>query len=249
MTLTRAHLQGMEGLQTWEGSTAVRSILCLFCLSGLTGCRSVNPDLRPPQIVSEGPTPSVASALPPAPTPSVDRTPGPWEDVPAGWIPPAGIERRWKAIVLHHSGTANGNAEVFDRWHRERQWDGVGYDFVIGNGTDSGDGQVEVTYRWRQQKVGAHCKTPGNWANEDAVGICVVGNFDQGMPTRLQMQALTKLVLFLMDRYAIPTLRIYGHEAVPGAHETHCPGLLFPMDRLVAALDSASPSPRTLLGP
>ena len=98
---------------------------------------------------------------------------------PAGWVPPAGIERRWRAIVIHHSDTDCGNAAIFDNEHKNRGWEGVGYDFVIGNGNGSGDGQVEVTIRWRQQKTGAHCKTPNNWANEEAVGICLVGKFEQ----------------------------------------------------------------------
>jgi len=73
------------------------------------------------------------------------------------------------AIVIHHSATENGNAAIFDRMHREHNhWDGVGYDFVIGNGTNSGDGEVEVTFRWQGQIAGAHCGgTIGNWANID----------------------------------------------------------------------------------
>jgi len=160
-------------------------------------------------------------------------------DVPGTWIPPADRERRWKAIVIHHSATATGNAEVFDRWHREENhWDGVGYDFVIGNGSDSADGGVEVTFRWQEQRAGAHCGgTPGNWANEEAVGICLVGDFNQSRPTPTQMRALTKLVRFLQQRYDIPVDRVYGHGTTPGARVTECPGRQFPMARLKAALE------------
>jgi hypothetical protein len=77
--------------------------------------------------------------------------------VPRDWIPPAAVERRWTAIIVHHSYTETGNVAVFDRYHRESKgWDGVSYDFVIGNGNGSGDGQVEVTFRWRKQVPGAH---------------------------------------------------------------------------------------------
>ncbi len=114
---------------------------------------------------------------------------------------------------------------------------GVGYDFVIGNGTNSGDGQVEVTFRWRKQLTGAHCKTPNNWANEKAVGICLVGNFNQTVPTRRQMQSLVKLVRFLQNRYRIPKSRVYGHKTTPGARVTDCPGKRFPMGRLKSMLD------------
>ncbi len=159
--------------------------------------------------------------------------------VPRGWVPPSHLERKWTAIVIHHSGTKNGNAAIFDKWHREgNHWEGVGYDFVIGNGTNSGDGEVEVTYRWRQQKTGAHCGgTAGNWANKEAVGICLVGNFNKTAPTTKQMEAVKKLIHFLQKRYAISKGRVYGHKSTPGAGVTDCPGKRFPMSRLKSTLE------------
>jgi len=154
------------------------------------------------------------------------------------WLPPSHLEKSWSAIVIHHSGTTNGNADIFDKWHRQgNHWEGVGYDFVIGNGTDSTDGQVEVTFRWRQQMTGAHCKTPNNWANEDAVGICLVGNFNDTSPTDSQMRSLLDLIRFLQNRYRIPRSRIYGHNTAPGARATDCPGKNFPMSKLKSMLD------------
>ena len=161
------------------------------------------------------------------------------KSVPRDWLPPSFLEKRWTAIVIHHSGTTNGNTVIFDKWHRQgKHWEGVGYNFVIGNGTDSADGQVEVTFRWREQLTGAHCKTPSNWANENAVGICLVGNFNDTMPTSQQMQSLLKLIRFLQNRYNIPTSRIYGHRDTPGARATDCPGKKFPMLRLKEMLGS-----------
>ncbi len=159
-------------------------------------------------------------------------------NIPRDWVPPVWLEKKWTAIVIHHSGTKNGNAAIFDRWHKEgNHWEGVGYNFVIGNGTDSGNGQVEVTFRWRKQKTGAHCGgTPGNWANKEAVGICLVGNFNQTVPTRRQMQSILKLIRFLQNRYRIPKSRIYGHKTTPGAGPTDCPGRNFPMARLKSML-------------
>ena len=161
-----------------------------------------------------------------------------YKNIPRGWLPPSQVEKRWTAIVIHHSATENGNAAIFDKRHREENyWEGVGYDFVIGNGTDSGDGQVEVTFRWRRQIAGAHCGgTPGNWANEDAVGICLVGNFDYTVPTARQMQSLLRLISFLQKRYGISKSRIYGHKTTPGARVTDCPGSMFPMGKLKSML-------------
>jgi hypothetical protein len=139
---------------------------------------------------------------------------------------------------VHHSATDEGNAAIIDKWHRENNgWNGVGYDFVIGNGTNSGDGEVEPTYRWRGQLTGAHAGgTPGNWANEEGIGICLVGDFNRSTPTTRQMDSLVRLIRFLQQRYGIPKSRIYGHGSTPGGHSTDCPGRRFPMSWLKSNL-------------
>ncbi len=115
------------------------------------------------------------------------------------WYPPKHLEKGWKGIIIHHSLTKQGNAAVFNNYHKNgHKWKGIGYDFVIGNGNGSGDGQVEVTFRWREQIAGAHCGgTPNNWANIDGIGICLVGDFSKTVPTNRQMQSLVKLIRFL----------------------------------------------------
>jgi hypothetical protein len=156
--------------------------------------------------------------------------------VPSAWIP-SRSNRAWSAIIIHHSATDEGNASVIDKWHREKGWDGIGYDFVIGNGTNSGDGEIEPTFRWRGQLTGAHTgDTPGNWANEEGIGICLVGDFDRYTPTNRQIESLIKLVRFLQQRYHIPKSRIYGHGTTPGGHKTECPGRRFPMTWLKSNL-------------
>ena len=170
--------------------------------------------------------------------PVIDATPQvvPVSDIPWNWYPPRTAEKNWSAIIVHHSATETGNMALFDREHKAKGWDGVGYDFVIGNGSDSADGEIEVTFRWRQQVTGAHCKTPDNWANEDGIGICLVGNFDNRRPTQRQMQSIMKLTNFLQQRYNIPKSRIFGHGDTPGAHVTDCPGSQFPMWQFKSSL-------------
>jgi len=151
-----------------------------------------------------------------------------YSDIPASWYP-RGRERAWKAIVIHHSAGNNGCAEAFDKAHRARGWDELGYHFVIGNGSGSPDGFVEIGPRWRKQKHGAHCRTPGNFYNERGIGICLVGNFDQSYPTSRQMASLRKLVLFLMHRYNISPQHVYGHGELKS---TRCPGRHLSMGQL-----------------
>ncbi len=207
-------------------------IIC-GCLFVLSGCE-VNKE--PPAVIVYTPPIDIKPDRPPdvkpRPTPRyVDKS------VPRSWHPPLRLEKKWEAIIIHHSATSTGNVAKFDKKHREENhWQGVAYDFVIGNGTDSGDGQVEVTFRWRGQLPGAHCKTHNNWGNEKGIGICLVGNFDYTTPTVRQMQSLVKLVRFLQKRYKIPKRFIYGHGDTPGARVTDCPGRRFPMARLKSML-------------
>ena len=133
---------------------------------------------------------------------------------------PAGrkISPRWTTIVIHHSATAAGGAAEFDRYHRKANgWDELGYHFVIGNGTLTPDGYVEVGSRWHKQKHGAHCKTPGNYFNEHGIGVCLVGDFTRSRPTARQLASLQRLVSFLMDRCNIPASRVTTHGAVTRA--------------------------------
>jgi hypothetical protein len=212
----------------------IRACTIWCCLFVFSGC--IYNDEPLPQIVYEParknrvvPPSTVEPRTPPK---NIDRT------IPPSWVPPSRLERKWTAIVIHHSDTSNGSAAIFDDYHKKKFWEGVGYDFVIGNGTNTRDGQVEVTFRWHQQRTGAHCKTPGNWANEKAVGICLVGNFERTRPTAQQMRSLVKLVRFLQDRYGIPKTRIYGHKTTPGARVTDCPGRMFPMGWMKSVLGS-----------
>ena len=209
-----------------------KKVLTIYCfLFVLGGC--MYKDEPMPRITHS--YPSESKVVQPKTIPTPKNT---YKNIPEDWLPPSQLEKRWTAIVIHHSGTKNGNAAIFDKWHRQgKHWEGVGYDFVIGNGTDSADGEVEVTFRWRKQQTGAHCKTPNNWANESAVGICLVGNFNDTTPTNRQIQSLVKLIGFLQDRYRIPKSRIYGHNNTPGAKVTDCPGKKFPMYRLKSMLD------------
>lgn len=134
--------------------------------------------------------------------------------------------RPWTVIVLHHSATARGSVAVFDPMHRARGWEGVGYDFVVGNGTDTGDGELEVTFRWREQKDGAHAK---GW-NDVAIGICLVGNYEDAPPTPRQQETLVRLLRHLRRRFGIPPERIVGHRTL---NPTLCPGRFFPLEALL----------------
>jgi len=164
------------------------------------------------------------------PMPRVVRLP---EHDPAWEV--AGWQRPWRWIVVHHSATHRGSAAQFDDWHRNgRHWDELGYHFVIGNGTGSADGEIEVGSRWPKQKHGAHCKVGQDETyNNYGIGICLVGNFEKHRPSQAQMASLARLVDYLAARYRISDARIIGHGDVDS---TKCPGRYFPFDDLFRRL-------------
>ena len=198
--------------------------LVLAC--GWAGCTP------PPERMSHYPPPIFttkprrAEPVPQAPV-QVQRPVQPRRvDFEPGWIPPRGLSNRWTDIVIHHSATSSGSARVFDDYHRNvRNWDELGYHFVIGNGTHSGDGQIEVGSRWTKQKHGAHCKTLDNYYNDHGIGICLVGDFNKTYPTQAQLAGLNKLLAFLTQECGILPSRINTHGGV--THKTECPGRHF----------------------
>lgn len=137
---------------------------------------------------------------------------------------------RWQYIVVHHSGTPSGNARVFDYCHRERGMEnGLAYHFVIGNGTDSDDGEIEVGNRWNQQLQGGHLRDEE--LNKVSLGICLVGNFNNTMPTRKQTAALIELISYLRERCGTPYPKLRMHREI-NPKPTECPGSRFPLESL-----------------
>ena len=142
--------------------------------------------------------------------------------------------KKWKYIIIHHSATDVGGALQFHKGHTKRGWKGLGYNFVIDNGTSGKkDGQIETSLRWLKQQDGAHCKASG--MNRKAIGICLVGNFSKEQVSQKQLDSLVYLINQLRKYYKIPLKNIMGHGFVPGAR-TECPGKKFPWKTLWSRL-------------
>jgi N-acetylmuramoyl-L-alanine amidase len=140
--------------------------------------------------------------------------------------------RRWQFIVVHNSGTRQGNARVFDYYHKHvrRMQNGLAYHFVIGNGTSTGNGQIEVGDRWRRQINGGHVHS--DYLNNISLGICLVGDFNRDQPTRAQLDACEELIRYLRDRCGKTergTIPVKPHREInPPRWPTDCPGDDFP---------------------
>jgi hypothetical protein len=139
---------------------------------------------------------------------------------------------RWKFIIVHNSGTRQGNAKAFDYYHKrvKRMQNGMAYHFVIGNGRSSGDGEIEIGDRWRRQINGGHVHS--DYLNNISLGICFVGDFNRDQPTRAQLAASEELIKYLRERCGKVDGRAIGvrphREMNPPRWATDCPGDAFP---------------------
>lgn len=142
-------------------------------------------------------------------------------------IDQAKVQRgRWKYIIVHNSGTRQGNARIFDVYHRRvrKMQNGLAYHFVIGNGNSSGNGEIEIGNRWTRQINGGHVAS--DYLNNIALGICLVGDLNRDKPTKEQLAALDELITYLRSRVG----KIKGKSAIVKGHKeinpkpTDCPG-------------------------
>lgn len=129
---------------------------------------------------------------------------------------------RWRAVVVHFSGTPAGDAMLLDRVHTAAGLSGLGHHFVIGNGQGMEDGLVLAGPRWDRQQPGAHAAlgwratvasndgatTASSWdadvLNRHAVSICLIGNPARRPATARQKAELAALVAELQRTLDIP---------------------------------------------
>jgi N-acetyl-anhydromuramyl-L-alanine amidase AmpD len=174
---------------------------------------------------------------PPPPTPT-RRGFWPWsrQTVSYRYLTSANIEAirrapvqraRWKFVIVHNSGTRQGNARAFDYYHRKvrRMRNGMAYHFVIGNGTSSRNGGIEIGDRWRRQVNGGHVHS--DYMNNIGLGICLVGDFNRDQPTRAQLESTEELIRYLRERCGSLVVRPH-REVNPPRWSTDCPGDAFP---------------------
>ena len=149
-------------------------------------------------------------------------------------LSPEVAARKWEYIVLHHSATEGATVEAIDAAHRARKdavgrpWLGIGYHFVVGDGRGIPDGEIEPTFRWRDQIHGAHAGD--RLHNDSGIGLCLVGNFDEHPPTQRQVAATKQLIADLCTTYDIDDSHVIVHKDLSA---TNCPGKLFDLQEFL----------------
>lgn len=133
--------------------------------------------------------------------------------------------RRWRAIVIHDSGSLAGSSKTIGRAHASAGHSGLGYHFVVNNGTGEEDGLIEMGFRWQHQSDGDYVQGSGaQWFNQNAIGICLVGDADRKPFTPDQRRELVWLVQELQNRFSIPREAVY----VEVGSSQQAPPKLFP---------------------
>src|SRR6266511_3888199 len=142
---------------------------------------------------------------------------------------------KWKYIVIHHSASPSASIQGMDHYHRvERHMEnGLAYHFVIGNGHSMKDGEIAVGRRWTAQLDGGHLASEA--LNKKAIGICLVGNYDAGRPSKKQMESLRTLVEFLLARCHLSADAVRTHQQINPIY-TRCPGRNFPAKEFLKEL-------------
>lgn len=159
----------------------------------------------------------MAWTVPDAPVGAASPVPSPARVAPRTSAP---ARDRWRAIVIHESGTPAGDLGSIERRHCAAGLAGLGFHFVIGNGSGMDDGQVAVGYRWDRQLPGAHAlagwrararggELDGRGLNEHAIAICLVGNSARRPMSDRQRVELGRLVEALQAEFAIPAEAVH----------------------------------------
>jgi hypothetical protein len=129
---------------------------------------------------------------------------------------------QWQTIYIRHTRSRAGNAESIGR-----ETGGLPDHFLIGNGYGCNDGELQVGKRWNEQQPA------GGGINPGCIVICLVGDFDQSIPTERQMESLVRLVSALQKRLGIPTQNVIVYDR-PGSPAGI--GRNFPISSLAKAL-------------
>lgn len=137
---------------------------------------------------------------------------------------------RPQGIVIHHSFTKDSSTKSWDaikRYHIEEMgWSDIGYHC----GIEDIDGVLTVLQGRPIEQSGAHTKD-----FNQSVGICLVGNYDDEVPSKERIELLVDTTLGYLEQFPFLTpSNVFPHNHF--ASYKSCPGKLFPWDEFITKL-------------
>ena len=137
-------------------------------------------------------------------------------DIDYNWTEDLILNNNPNKIIYHHAARSEWSPEGINEFHKAKGWKGIGYNYYIRK-----DGTI---YSGRSENSeGAHTRGENN----NSIGICLEGNFEEEELTKEQIDSLVNLSLYISLKYDI--YKIMGHR---DAYETLCPGKNFPIDEI-----------------
>ncbi len=132
-------------------------------------------------------------------------------------------------IIVHHSLTKDSGTVSWGairKYHTdpngEYKMDDIGYHAGVELVTNQDVSYYEILLGRMWDRVGAHTKG----YNEDSLGICFVGNFDEGDVPEQQMITGAKLIAYWCRLFGLTIHNIFPHWAFA---DKSCPGKYFSM--------------------
>lgn len=131
---------------------------------------------------------------------------------------PHGKRLSTECIILHHAAAIKCTPADIIRWHKERGFNGAGYNwFIAKDGT-----KYQLRPIWAS---GAH--TIG--FNSRSIGICAEGNFELEEMPEVQRKSIAEVIDYCNDYYHAK-FPVYGHK---NKWSTACPGKNYPFAQIV----------------
>jgi len=143
---------------------------------------------------------------------------------------------KWKNIIIHHSASNWGSSLLIDGWHKQKDFNCIGYHFVILNGFTSAEdyhkdrrfdfleGSIEMGRtldgdEWVEwNETGAHALG----FNKNSIGICLIHK-DEPYSFKMINSLLTLLEELIIE-FQIEPDYILGHYELD-KKKPLCPGL------------------------
>lgn len=132
-------------------------------------------------------------------------------------------------VIIHHSQSKFGNAAIVTKWHLEKGFHTIGYQYVILNGqlsklayNEEDDGRIETGRPLDDDNIieyfeyGAHVRGK----NAESIGICLVGL--SGEFTKKQIDSLKVLLKRLKTQFGF--IEIKQHSDYDPS-KPYCAGL------------------------
>lgn len=162
---------------------------------------------------------------------------------------PDGVGRDWAGIVKYHTSYRVDfqivSAVEFERRLQlgqgssfQKPWKDVGYH----GGTELVNGAAVFSWGRPLDQIGAHAgvKDASNRFNEEYLGLCAIGDFDQAPPSPTQWDFNLRLTRSFMEAFRIPASHVIGHREVFDRlgvpRQKTCPGKAWDMDTFRSGL-------------